>query len=190
MTTAAGSICRTACVHAALGANSSLRYTHRTTRECHYRARPCSVGEDDIKVLECGPSVYENASHRCLVKYYTHVVTLFPQGTPDSGPDPNACRRICRRARSDPRRHAHDAAWKFSSSSHRAFDAVWNRLNPLEEPPPGTPGLAIGLPGTPAGMRLPLCRRRGPAPGPWPASMSPAIRSQGPRQPCFFLPSS
>lgn len=35
-------------------------------------------------------------------------------------------------------------------------------------------------------MQRPLCRRRGPAPGPL-ASMSPAIRSQGPRQPCFFF---
>lgn len=90
-----------------------------------------------------------------VLVYTYYVITLFHEGrTPDSGPDPNACRRICRRARSDPRRHAHDAAWKFSSSSHRAFDAVWNRLNPLLGAP-GTPGLAFGLPGTQLGCNSP-----------------------------------
>lgn len=106
--------------------------------------------DDDTKVLKCGPSVLQN----CMSLLSRQVLkNPFPEGIPDSGPDPNACRRICRRARSDPRRHAHDAAWKFSSSSHRAFDAVWNRLTPLGVP--GSPGLAIGLPGTQLGCNSP-----------------------------------
>lgn len=60
-----------ACVHAAFGGQPvSLRNTTEPTRECHYRARPCSsVGEDDIKVLRCGPSAYENTCHYCPVRY-------------------------------------------------------------------------------------------------------------------------
>lgn len=81
----------------------------------------------------------------------------------------------------DPRRHAHKPAWKISSSSRRAFDAVSNRLTTG----PPVPGLAVGLPGPQLG-----CNSPGAVGGdqlPALASMSPAIRSQGSRQPCFFL---
>lgn len=124
MTTAAAcSICRTArlCACSFGGRPVPFATPAGLHQNANYRARPCSVGEHDIKVLVYGPSAHENTCHDCLVKYLprgrpTQVPTTMPVVEYAGGPGliPVAM-------------HA-NAAWKFSSSSHRAFDAVWNRL--------------------------------------------------------------
>ena len=149
--------------------------------------RACSFGGQPV-ASATAPNVRTLRLRKCMSLQSRHVHPMYQpfssKGTPDSGPDPNAGRRICRRARSDPRRHAHDAAWKFSSSSHRAFDAVWHKLNRWAPPPAPRSG--------PSGCQGPSWDATPPAPSsgtssrPLAPMMSPAIRSQGPRQPCFF----
>lgn len=86
------------------------RRDRQTTRECRYRVRPCSVGESLHQGTKCaGPP--STKMHVTIVspKYTLYYVrTLIHKNDARLRfPTRNACRRICRRVRSDPRRHAH-----------------------------------------------------------------------------------